>query len=177
MSNTAALAQGSRLLTSTDLGKHFIRWGLYLLAAGFVLGMIPVLHYIHGAQGNIGEDFMKNVTLWWGCPAVLMELTLKAGGLGMIALGLCYAVLPRATGSETSGKKTKLPSTLCIAGLVGATLYAIVAYGALNQIRPNFYFEHHEVAKDIWLAGQGIGIVVFITGFGMAIRDLKNSYL
>jgi hypothetical protein len=57
-----------------------------LFITGFLTGYIPILHYVHGAvAGDVGPVFLKNMTLWWGCPAVLAELTLKTGSLGMLA--------------------------------------------------------------------------------------------
>ena len=74
----------------------YANWGLGLFVTGFVTGFIPILHYIPGAvAGDVGPAFLKNVTLWWGCPAVLAELTLKTGGLGMTAIGLCYLAAAR----------------------------------------------------------------------------------
>ena len=87
---------GEAAVTSAELGWAHINWGLGLFVTGFVTGFIPILHYIPGAvAGDVGPAFLKNVTLWWGCPAVLAELTLKTGGLGMIAIGLCYLAAAR----------------------------------------------------------------------------------
>ena len=87
---------GEAAVTSTELGWNFIRWGLGLFATGFVLGFVPILHYMVGAQaGGVGPVFLKNITLWWGCPAVLAEMVVKHGSLGMIAIGLCYVAVAR----------------------------------------------------------------------------------
>jgi hypothetical protein len=67
-------------ITATALGSKFTRWGLGMFVLGFAVGFVPILHYMHGAiAGDVGPAFMKNMTLWWGCPAVLMEYTLKTG--------------------------------------------------------------------------------------------------
>jgi hypothetical protein len=33
------------------------------------------------------------------------------------------------------------------------------------------------MGKDIWLAGQGVGIVIFIVGFMYVLLPLKRNYL
>jgi hypothetical protein len=106
MNTATATAAEIDEVTPTDLGKRFIRWGLNLYLTGFISGLVPVLHYMHGAvAGDIGDHFMKNMTLWWGCPAVLMELTLKTGGLGMLVVGLCYIVLSQGSGTKSVSNK------------------------------------------------------------------------
>jgi hypothetical protein len=178
MNTATATAAEIDEVTPTDLGKRFIRWGLNLYLTGFFLGLVPVLHYMHGAvAGDIGGHFMKNMTLWWGCPAVLMELTLKTGGLGMLVVGLCYVVLPQGSGTTSVSKKERNAVNLCVFGLIGGTVYAAVGYVVCNMIWPNFYFEHNEMGKDVWLAGQGVGILVFIVGFMYVLTPLKRDYL
>jgi len=50
--------------TPAELGWTFIRWDLGLFITGFVVGFIPILHYMVGAQqGDVGPVFLKNVTL------------------------------------------------------------------------------------------------------------------
>ena len=96
MSSAAVAVDGDIAITHTELGWSFVNRGLGLFVAGFVTGFVPILHYMVGAQaGESGTGFLKNVTLWWGCPAILVEMTLKTGGLGMIAIGLCYLAAVR----------------------------------------------------------------------------------
>ena len=48
-----------------ELGSIFIRWGLGLFILGFIVGFIPILHYMQGAiAGDVGPAFLKNMTLW-----------------------------------------------------------------------------------------------------------------
>jgi hypothetical protein len=148
-SATETIAVGVHV-TSADLGSKFTRWGLGLFVLGFALGFIPILHYMHGAvAGDVGPAFLKNMTLWWGCPAVLMEYTLKTGGLGMVAIGLCYLVLPRVRAEVPVSASERLTPGLCLAGLVGATVYMAVGYVICNLIWPNFYFQHVEIVAQI----------------------------
>jgi hypothetical protein len=64
--------------------------GLFLF--GLVIGFGPWLHYMHGAMDEIQPGFLKNVTLWFGCPWTLPTYVAQLGGLGMVAIGLCYLV-------------------------------------------------------------------------------------
>jgi hypothetical protein len=96
MSNAAMAISGEAPVTHTGLGWKFIHSGLGLFITGFVTGFIPIAHYVHGPiAGDVGPLLLKNMTLWWGCPAILAELTLKTGGLGMTAIGLCYLAAAR----------------------------------------------------------------------------------
>jgi hypothetical protein len=168
---------GNDGVSPIEQGKAFIRWGLSLFTFGLFVGLVPIVHYMHGAvAGDVGAHFMKNMTLWWGCPAVLMELTLKAGGLGMAVIGICYVVLPRSAGVHISGNERLAPK-LCNVGLIFATAYMAVGYVVFNMIWPNFYFAHHELGKDLWLAGQLLGIVVFVAGYFFALRGVRRHHL
>ena len=91
MSNATIAMDGQAALTLAELGWKFVRWGLGLFILGFLTGFVPILHYMHGMiEGDVGPAFLNNITLWWGCPGILAELTLKTGGLGMVVIGLCY---------------------------------------------------------------------------------------
>jgi len=165
-------------VTPAELGSKFTRWDLGMFVLGFALGFVPIVHYIHGAvAGDVGPAFLKNMTLWWGCPAVLMEYTLKTGGLGMVAIGLCYLVLPRdVAAAPVSGSECMAPG-LCLAGLLGATVYMAVGYVVFNMIWPNFYFQPVETGKDVWLAGQLIGIAIYFYGIAVAFGRLRRNHI
>ncbi|RZL91145.1 MAG: hypothetical protein EOP82_13530 [Variovorax sp.] len=95
---SATMGLGSRpsALSTADLGWKFVSWGLGLFITGFLTGFVPIMHYMTGAvSGGVSPEFLKNVTLWWGCPAILAELTLKTGSLGMIGIGLAYLAAAR----------------------------------------------------------------------------------
>ncbi len=179
MTNTTTdtLASGTPTTTAT-LGSQFLGWGLGMFLLGFLAGFIPILHYMHGAiAGDVGHAFMKNMTLWWGCPAVLMEYAMKTGGLGMAVIGLCYLVLPRAQKAEPISNSERLAPTLCAIGLIGAAIYAAVGYVVCNMIWPNFYFAHDEMGKDVWLAGQLVGIAVYVYAIYVAFRAIKQNHI
>ncbi len=60
-----------------------------------------------------------------------------------------------------------------LAGLLGATVYMAVGYVVCNMIWPNFYFAHNETGKDVWLAGQLIGIAIYFYGIAVAFGRLR----
>jgi hypothetical protein len=173
MSSATETMAGRGNVMPAELGSKFIRWGLAL----FILGFIPILHYIHGAvAGDVGPAFLKNMTLWWGCPAVLMEYALKMGSLGMVAIGLCYLVLPRAGAAAPVSGGERVAPELCLGGLMVAFVYMFVGYIVCNLIWPNFYFEPVEMGKDVWLAGQLIGIAFYVSGIAFAFGGIRRHH-
>ncbi len=178
MSNATETIAGRGNVTPAELGSKFIRWGLALFILGFILGFIPILHYMLGAiAGDVGPAFLKNMTLWWGCPAVLMEYALKMGGLGMVAIGLCYVVFPRAGSAAPVSGGERVAPLLCLGGLMAALVYAAVGYVVFNSIWPNFYFEPVEMGKDVWLAGQLIGIAFYVSGIAFAFGGIRRHHI
>ena len=169
MSNEAAV-------TPTDLGWKFVHWGLGLFILGFLTGFVPILHYIAGAQaGGVGPNFLKSVTLWWGCPAILAELTLKTGSLGMIAIGLCYLAASRQGASSAVSGNERTAVTLCAYGLIAELMVAAVGYVVCNLIWPNFYFAAVPAGKNTWLAVQGLGILVYFVGVCYAVAGVRRA--
>jgi hypothetical protein len=176
MSGDAAV-RGDAAVTTNELGWGFIQWGLGLFITGFLTGFIPILHYIPGAvAGDVGPAFLKNVTLWWGCPAVLAELTLKTGGLGMIAIGLCYLAAARqGAAPSVVSRHERLALTLCAYGLIAELVAAGAGYAIFNLIWPNFYFEPVQAGKNLWLVLQGISILVFVIGLFYAFAGIRRA--
>jgi hypothetical protein len=43
---------------------------------------------MHGVLEEVGPAFLKNVTLWFGCPWTLPTYMDQLGGIGMIAVGV-----------------------------------------------------------------------------------------
>jgi len=72
--------------TPTELGSKYIRWGLTLFIFGVVIGYGPWLHDKHGALEEVQPAFLKNVTLWFGCPWTLPTYVAQLGGLAMIVI-------------------------------------------------------------------------------------------
>ena len=163
-------------VTHTMLGWNHIHWGLSLFFTGFVTGYVPLLHYVKGAvAGDVGPLFLKNMTLWWGCPGVLAEMTLKSGGVGMIAIGLCYLAVARQSGSATISRMEQIAPKLCAYGLVAELVTAAVGYVVCNIFWPNFYFEPVQAGKNVWLSVQIVSITIFVVGLYYAYSGIKRA--
>lgn len=80
-------------MTQVEVGGRFIRAGFWLVFLGFVMSFGMVLHYVVGARYDTGQEFLKNVTLWYACPWTLSTAVVLGGSLGMVAIGAVYAIL------------------------------------------------------------------------------------
>jgi hypothetical protein len=176
MSNAAIAMDGQAAVTPTALSWKFIRWGLGLFITGFLTGFIPIGHYMIGAlAGDVGPDFLKNITLWWGCPAVLAELTLKTGGLGMIAIGFCYQAINRQGGSANISNHERVAPVLCAFGLIATLVSAAAGYVICNYFWPNFYYHAIPAGKNVWLAAQGLSIAVYVVGVCYSFAGIRRA--
>jgi hypothetical protein len=176
MSNAEIAMGGQVAVTPTALSWKFIRWGLGLFITGFLTGFIPILHYMVGAQaGDVGPDFLRNITLWWGCPAILAELTLKTGGLGMVAIGFCYQAIVRQGTSPTVSSHERVAPVLCAFGLIATLVSAAAGYVICNCFWPNFFFDAVPAGKNVWLAAQGLSIAVYVVGVCYAVGGIRRA--
>jgi hypothetical protein len=176
MSDATMAVGGEAVLTRSALGWKFIHWGLSLFIVGFLTGYIPILHYIVGGQaGNVEPLFLKNMTLWWGCPGVLAELTLKTGSLGMIAIGLCYVAASRQESPLGISVNERIAPVLCAYGLIAELVTAGVGYAICVYIWGNFYFGATEPGKDVWLIAQGLSIAVFVIGLFYGVAGVRRA--
>ena len=176
MSNAAMAIGGEAAVTPTELGWKFIHWGLGLFITGFVVGFVPILHYMHGAiEGDVGPLFLKNMTLWWGCPAILAELTLKTGGLGMVAIGFCYLAIIQQGASPNISSHERLAPALCAYGLIAELVCAAAGYAIFNHFWPNFYFHPVSTGKNVWLALQGVSVAVYVVGVCYAFAGIRRA--
>ena len=125
MSN-ATMAMGSEFaITRAQLGWKFIQWDSGLFITGFLTGLVPILRYLTGAiTADVGAAFLKNITLWWGCPAILAELTLKTGSLGMIAIGFCHLAIARQEAEPDISQTERIALALCSFGLIAEVVTA-----------------------------------------------------
>jgi hypothetical protein len=176
MSNAAIAMDGQAAVTPTALSWKFIRWGLGLFITGFLTGFIPIAHYMVGAiAGDVGPDFLRNITLWWGCPAVLAELTLKTGGLGMIAIGFCYQAINRHGASLDLSSHERVAPVLCSFGLIATLVSAAAGYVICNYFWPNFYYHAIPAGKNLWLAAQGLSIAVYVVGVCYSFAGIRRA--
>ena len=72
--------------TPVEVGAKHIRWGLWLFIFGLVIDYVPLAHYMHGSFEPVGEAFLKNASLWWGCAFTLAVYVAQVGSLAMIAI-------------------------------------------------------------------------------------------
>jgi len=139
-------------------------------------GFIPILHYMTGAiTADVGPAFLKNITLWWGCPAILAELTLKTGSLGMIAIGFCHLAIARQGAGLDVSERERIAVTLCAYGLIAALVTAGVGFLVCELIWPGFYYQPVPAGKNLWLAAQGLSILVFVIGVFYAVAGIRRA--
>ena len=175
MSNAAMAMRGEAAVTATQLSWKFIHWGLGLFITGFVVGFVPIAHYlVGGVGGDVGPQFLERMTLWWGCPSILAELTLKTGALGMIAIGLCYRTNTRQSESENIPTHERLAITLCAYGLIAELATAGVGYIVCNIFWPNFYFHAERAGIIAWLDPQGLSVAVYLVGVCYAFGGVRR---
>jgi hypothetical protein len=125
--------------------------------------------------GDVGPNFLRNITLWWGCPAVLAELTLKTGGLGMIAIGLCYLAIIRQGASAHLSSHERIAPALCAFGLIATLVSAAAGYVICNHFWPNVYYDAISAGKNVWLAAQGLSIAVYVVGICYSFAGIRRA--
>lgn len=106
---------------------------------------------------------------------MLAELTLKTGGLGMIAIGFCYQALIRQNASLSISSKERIAPALCAFGLIATLVSAAAGYVICNHFWPNFYYEAIEAGKNVWLAAQGCSIAVYVVGICFSFAGIRRS--
>lgn len=165
--------------TNTELaifGYKFLRWGSKFFITGLVLGLIPLAHYIIGGVGHeVGEEFMRVVTLWWGCPAEKLLQIVQVGGLSMIVIGLCYVFISQSSDRKVT-KSEYLGLKLCVAGLIAEVLFGTVLYLVFDfALYPNFYFEPIEAGKNLWLGAQLVSFSTYLLGIILVLGGIKKT--
>jgi hypothetical protein len=156
-----------------ELGTKYVRWGLGLFVFGLVIGFGPWLHYMHGALEEVQPAFLKNVTLWFGCPWTLPVYVTQLGGLSMVVIGLCYLTFARDGAMATSGER--MAPVLCAAGLIAEFIFGFPLYFAVNAVWPNFYYTPIDAGKWTWLGIQGVCIAIYVIGVMYAYGGIKRA--
>ena len=172
---TAHMTLNNEEMPPIALGAKYVRWGLGLFLFGLVIGYGPWLHYMHGALEEVHEAFLKNVTLWFGCPWTLAVYVTQLGGLSMVVIGLCYLTFARdgAIGSISSGERMGL--MLCTVGIIAEFVFGFPLYFAVNAIWPDFYFTPIQAGKWTWLGIQGACILIYVIGVMCAYGGIKRA--
>jgi hypothetical protein len=135
---------------------------------------------MHGAvEGDVGPLFLKNVTLWFGCPWTLATYALQVGGLGMIAIGVSLITFARDGRVSALGSRERGSLGLCIFGLIAEFATGYVGYFVVAHFWPNFYFTPIQTGKNVWLVLQGVSIAFYLAGVifaSSAIRRASHLY-
>ena len=161
--------------TPVEVGTRYIRWGLGLFVFGLMIGYGPWLHYMHGALEEVQPAFLKNVTLWFGCPWTLPTYVAQLGGLSMVVIGLCYLAFAREGAMPSVGGGERMAPALCALGILSEFVFGYPGYFAVNAIWPNFYFTPIQAGKWTWLGIQGVCILIYVVGVMCAYGGIKRA--
>ncbi|HEY6375026.1 MAG TPA: hypothetical protein VIX90_05820 [Edaphobacter sp.] len=174
--NTTKMSDDAAV-TPAELGAKHIRWGLHMFVFGLVFGFIPLLHYMHGSMEQVGDAFLRNVTLWWGCAFQLAVNVAQIGGLAMVGIGLCYTVLARSGATTSVTSAERIAPALCMGGIIAEAVAGVVGYYVVAAVWPNFYYAPVTAGKVTWLALQIVCIAVYVAGVICAAGGIKRALL
>jgi len=163
------------LATPAEVGAKYIRWGLGLFIFGLVIGFVPMAHYMHGSFEPVGEAFLKNVTLWWGCAWTLAVYVTQLGSLAMIAIGLCYVVLGRDGAMTAVTNAERMGPALCAGGILTEYLAGFPGYFVVGAVWPNFYYTPITAGKLTWLGLQAVCISIYVLGVIYAYGGIRRA--
>ena len=176
---TATMHAGMTGATATpaELGAKFMRWGFGLFVFGLVIGYVPMAHYMHGSFETVGEAFLKNVTLWWGCAWTLAIYVTQVGSLAMIVIGLCYVVLARDGAMTSITEAERMAPALCAGGIIAEVVAGFAGYYAVLAVWPNFYYGPVRQGIWVWLGLQAVCIAIYVAGVMYAYGGIKRALL
>jgi len=157
------------------LGARFTKWGLGLFIFGVFLVFGIIGHYCSGARWPTGEQFLKNVTLWYACPWTLSVAAVQAGGLGMVALGLAQIVAARSIPRGTTSEGGPAALWLCVVGLLGVFAIGYPGYFVFDAIWPSFYYSPIAAGKNAWLLWQAAFIGLYFVGAVLMFTHVKRA--
>ncbi|KRB53369.1 hypothetical protein ASE04_29635 [Rhizobium sp. Root708] len=163
------------LATPAEIGIKYVRWGFGLFVFGLVIGFVPLAHYMHGSFEPVGEAFLKNVTLWWGCAFTLAVYIAQLGSLAMIVIGLCYIVLTRDGAATSVQAGERIAPALCAIGILAEFIAGFAGYYAVAAIWPNFYYLPVAEGKVTWLALQAVCIAIYLLGVICAYGGIRRA--
>ena len=137
-----------------------------------------VLHYVANISPPSGPEFLKTILLWYACPWTLSTAVVLGGALGMVAIGVAYAILGRMDPAVRVEGVEKSALFLCTFALIAIFLTGYVGYFAINRIWPNFDYSAIRDGKDVWLLMQlacmvayAIGVFLALTVFGVPVTQ------
>src|SRR5262245_5790837 len=147
--------------------------GLFIFGVFLTFGIIG--HYCGGARWPTGEQFLKNITLWYACPWTLSVASVQAGGLGMVALGLAQLTAARFVPGVKGSQDSALALWLCVIGLLGVFAVGYPGYFLFDAIWPSFYYSPVAVGKNAWLLAQAFFIAVYFAGTTVMFNTVRRA--
>jgi hypothetical protein len=162
-------------MTHVATGGRFMRTGFWVLQLGFLMSFGMVLHYVVGAQYPTGEQFLKNVTLWYACPWTLSTAVVLGGALGMMAVGAIYTILGKQTPAPRVEGIEKAALPLCTLALITMFLAGYIGYFVVDAWWPTFYYTPLTTGKNVWLFLQLACMVLYAVGLSLACHGLRRA--
>ena len=156
------------------LGVRFINWGFGLGIFGLVLSFGIIAHYLHGARHSTGEEFLKNIGLWFACPWTLSVYAIQLGSLGMVAYGSVYLVLAKTYPGREFGAAGRAGFWLCVASLLAMFCTGYAGYFVVDTIWPDFYYLPVQEGKKVWLLAQLACVAGYLLGVILTWRALRK---
>jgi hypothetical protein len=146
------------------LGVRFIEWGFGLGIFGLFLSFGVIAHYLHGARHPTGEEFLKNIGLWFACPWTLSVYAIQLGSLGMVAYGAVYLILGKTYSEAEVGSAGPTGFWLCVVSLLAMFCTGYAGYFVVDALWPDFYYLPVQEGKKVWLLAQLACVVGYFIG-------------
>lgn len=154
---------------TTILGVRFIRWGLGLFIFGLIFGFGLLGYYFHGTvESNM---LSGSEAQWLNYPWTLATYILQVGGLGMVAIGVIYWLLPGAKLELESVDYTAL--WLCVVGLIATFLTSYIGYFVTNAIWPSFFYKPVTRGMNAWIVSQAVSVALYLCGVVLAFFSIR----
>jgi hypothetical protein len=148
---------------TTIIGVRFVRWGLALFIFGLIFGFGLLGFYFHGAESG---------AQWLNYPWTFATYVLQVGGLGMVAIGAVYWLLPGDKLEIEWMDHTAL--WLCIFGLIATFLTSYVGYFVANAIWPSFFYKPITQGMNVWIGFQAASVVLYLFGVVLAWLSIRH---
>jgi hypothetical protein len=158
------------------LGASFALWGLGLMIFGLFLEFGIIGHYIIGANHPTGEQFLKNVTLWFACPWTLAVYTVQFGGVAIIVFGAVFLLLARTFPETRVGPSARVALWMCIIALIGIFCTGYLGYFVVDAIWHEFYYKPVAQGKNVWLLAQAGCLVCFMIGTILVFHNVRKLF-
>jgi hypothetical protein len=77
--------------------------------------------------------------------------------------------------SPNISRNERIAPTLCAYGLIATLISCVLGYVICNYFWPNFFFHPVQAGKNVWLAAQGLSIVVYVVGVCYAFAGIRRA--